>query len=326
MSVEPQGTNLESPASMLKREQGMNWRNPFKRILDNPVVLKELRGRMRDRRAFTLLTVYLGAIAVLIGFIYMTMATESSSFGWNPNLRQQVGKTIFGAVILLELLLVSFIGPGLTAGAITTEREHQTFDLLRTTLLSARSLVLGKLGSAFTYLFLLILTALPIQSLAFLLGGVGVGEMVAASLMLVVTAISVCTLGIFFSSFMKRTLTATVNSYGSILLSFLLIVLIFLLIAYIENISPNNNHASPARQYLLTMLTWFLISTNPFLAAIMSETILVDDQSLFLTQQSIFGGTSYYLLSPWIIYVVFHLVLTLLLIFLSIHKVKRPDR
>jgi hypothetical protein len=54
MSVEPQGTNPESPASIVKREPGVNWTNPFKRMLDNPVILKELRGRMRGRQAFIL--------------------------------------------------------------------------------------------------------------------------------------------------------------------------------------------------------------------------------------------------------------------------------
>jgi ABC-type transport system involved in multi-copper enzyme maturation permease subunit len=323
MSAESQGTNLESPASMLKRKKVMNWRNPFKWILDNPVILKELRGRMRSRQAFILLTFYLGLISLFIGFIYTITARQSSGIGWDPSLRQSVGKAIFGTVVLLELLMVSVFGPGLTANAITSEREHQTFDLLRTTLLSARALVLGKLGAAFSYLFLLILTALPIQSLAFLLGGVGVGEMVVSSLMLVVTAIFFCTLGIFLSSFMKRTVTATVSSYGAILISFLLIVIFFFLIAYLENGSSNTN---PARDYILTILVWFLISTNPFLAAIMTETILVDSQSLFLTQNSLFGSNKFYLLSPWIIYVVIYLLLTALMIFLSIQRVKRPDR
>ncbi len=309
---------------MGKRETLMSWRNPFKQILDNPVILKELRGRMRGRQAFILLTVYLGLIALLIGFMYLLTATESSSNGWNPSLRQDVGKAIFGGVVLLELLLVSFIGPGLTAGAITAERERQTFDLLRTTLLSARSLVLGKLGSAFTYLFLLILTALPIESLAFLLGGVGIAEMVVSSLMLVVTALFFCTLGIFFSSFMKRTLTATVSSYAASVGSFLFLVIIFLLGEYISRLSSNK--IGPVREYLLTIMMWFFISTNSFLAAIGSEAILVDNQTLFIGKQSLFGGTSYYLLSPWVIYVIFYLLLTALMIFLSIRKVKRPDR
>ncbi len=324
MNAEPQGTNLESPASRVKKEKAVTWRNPFKRMLDNPVILKELRGRMRGRQAFILLTFYLGLIAVFVGIIYLFVAGESTSIGWDPSLRQTLGKVIFGTVVLLELLMISFFAPGLTAGAITAERERQTFDLLRTTLLSPSSLVLGKLGSAFTYLFLLILTALPIESLAFLLGGVGIGEMVVASLMLVVTAIFFCTLGIFFSSFMKRTLNATLSSYGTSLASFLFLIVIFFLVAYIGALPSNTG---PVRELILGLLVWFLISTNPFLAAIMTEVILVDEQSLFMTKNPPFGGNwNFYLSSPWIIYVVFYTLLTVLLIYLSIQRVKRPDR
>jgi len=324
MSVESQGTDLELPAPVVPGKRAMNWLNPFRRMLDNPVILKELRGRMRGRQAFILLTVYLGLIALLIGIIYAVLADQTSYYGgWDPSLRQTVGKVIFAAVVLLELLLISFIAPGLTAGAITAERERQTFDLLRTTLLSARSLVLGKLGSASTYLFLLILTALPIQSLAFLLGGVGIGELVASSLMLVVTAVYYCALGIFFSSFMKRTLTATVTSYGAILLSIVFIAVIGFVTVYLEAWSTDTK---PVREYMLNILVWFLISTNPFLSAILSETILVDEQSLFLTNSLPFGNGNTYFPSPWITYVLLYVLLTILMIFITIRRVKRPDR
>ncbi len=320
MSTEPQGTNLEPPASAPKEARAMRWIDPLKRVFDNPVILKELRGRMRSRQAFILLTIYLGLIAGLIGLIYMTAAEGSASTGWDPSLRQAVGKAVFSAVVLLELLLIGFIGPGLTAGTITTERERQTFDLLRTTLLSARSLVLGKLASAFAYLFLLILTALPIESLAFLLGGVGIGEMVVSSVMLVVTAVFFCTLGVFFSSILKRTLTATVSSYGAIVISFLLTLAALMMVVYLEAAG-----SGPVREFILGIAVWLLISTNPFAAAVMTEIILIDEQSLFFTKNGPFGGM-HYLLSPWIIYVVFYLVLSAILILISIRRVERPDR
>lgn len=316
---------MESTTSIPENKKMTKWRNPFRPMLDNPVILKELRGRMRGRQAFVLLTVYLGLIAVFIMLVYNLLGL-TSSITWDPSARQGAGKAIFGTVVLLELLLLSFIAPGLTAGAITSERERQTFEILRTTLLSARSLVLGKLSSALSFLFLLILSALPIQSLAFLLGGVGLGEMVASSLMLVVTAVFFCTLGIFFSSFMKRTLSATVASYAVILLTFLILVVIFFLVAYVESFSYNT-FGSQTMEYVLTMILWFLISTNPLMAAVISEVILVDQQSLFYTTNSLFGSSGpSILISPWLIYVVFYLFLTLVLMLLSIYYVKRPDR
>lgn len=321
MIPENQGTTMEPATSMVHMEKAIGWKNPFRRMLDNPVILKELRGRMRGRQAFVLLTLYLGLIAFFIVVIYNTMFGMTGATAWDPSARQIAGKLIFGTVVLLELLLLSFIAPGLTAGAITSERERQTFDLLRTTLLSARDFVFGKLGSAFTYLFLLILTALPIQSLAFILGGVGMAEMVVSSLMLVVTALFFCTLGIFFSSFMKRTLTATVSSYATVLGSFLILILLFFLIAYLESTSYG---LYPVREKILSYVVWFLVSTNPFMAAVISEVILVDQQSLFVTTNPMFGSGTF--LSPWIIYVIFYLGLTVILTLWTILRVKRPDR
>jgi len=294
----------------------------FQRLADNPVIIKELRGRMRGRRAFLLLTGYLTVISVFIGLIYLLMVSEASYSQSDPQFRQTVGKVIFGTVVLLELLLVSFIGPALTAGAISSERERQTFDLLRTTLISAPALVFGKLGSALAYLLLLIVAALPIQSLAFLLGGVGLAELLISSLMLVVTALFFAALGLFFSSFVKRTLTATVSSYIAIVVSFLGLGMVFFVA-----VSLNLPYASSNQwaETVLTLLLWAMVSANPLLAAIFSEVILIEDQSLFFTQ-SLFGSSVPPLLSPWIPFTALYLATALIMIMFSIHFVSRPDR
>lgn len=293
----------------------------FNRLAGNPVVRKELRGRMRGRRSFVLLTSYLGLISLMIGVIYLILSQDFSYSQWNPEFRQTVGKAIFSSVVLLELLMVTFIGPALTAGAITTEREKQTFDLLRTTLLPARDLVLGKLGSSLTYLLLLVFAAMPIEGLAFMLGGVGLGELLVSTLMLVVTALFFCTLGLFFSSFVKRTLVATVSAYATILISSLLLALFLFLITYFASnsfdlISDNEN--------IWIILLWLLFSTNPLLSAIASEAILIQDQSLFVTNS--FLGNNLWLPSPWILFSIIYLTLTLFLISMSIRFVNRPDR
>ena len=99
--------------------------NLLQRLLDNPVILKELRGRMRGRQAFILLTVYVGLITFFIFMVYNLLFSFSAAAQWDPSTRQTAGKSIFGTVVLLELLLLSFIAPGLTAGSITSERSEE---------------------------------------------------------------------------------------------------------------------------------------------------------------------------------------------------------
>jgi hypothetical protein len=184
--------------------------------------------------------------------------------------------------------------------------------------------VFGKLSSAAIFLLLLIFTAIPVESLAFFLGGVGMAEMLISTLMLVVTAVFFCTLGLFFSSFSRRTLIATVLSYASILISFIVFI-IFLF--FISVIGSYNNYPSTFVENIVTAAMWFLFSTNPLYAATMSEVILVDEQSLFITTGNILGTpSSFPLPSPWIIYVIFYSILTVILIGLSVYFVNRPDR
>ncbi len=293
------------------------------RILDNPVIAKELRGRMRDRRTFILLTFYLSLIASFVGVVYLFLSESASGMSFDPDYRQMLGKSIFGTVVIIELLLIGFIGPGLTSGAITSEREHRTLDLLKTTLLTPRELVLGKLGAAVIYLLLLIFTVLPIQSLAFILGGVGPAEIIISTILLIVTAVFFSTLGIFFSSFLKRTLAATISSYGSILLSVLMLVFLVFGFGFLSGLMYNSIYSED----VLMVFIWLVISTNPLLAPIVTEIILIEEQSIFIsTSNFLFGSSTIPLLSPWIIYVFTYTLLTLLMITMSIWFVKRPER
>src|SRR5213076_3409686 len=82
---------------------------------------KELRGRMRGRRAFAFLTFYL---VVLSGFVWMleglsAQSIENSGFGSVAYGAATIGTTVFTGLLLLETLLVLFLAPAFTAGAIS---------------------------------------------------------------------------------------------------------------------------------------------------------------------------------------------------------------
>ena len=46
-------------------------------LADNPVVLKELRGRMRGARAFIVLTIYLGLLGAFSSLIYVAVSESA---------------------------------------------------------------------------------------------------------------------------------------------------------------------------------------------------------------------------------------------------------
>ncbi len=221
-----------------------------------------------------------------------------------------------------------FIAPALTAGAISAEREHQTFDLLRTTLLRARSLVVGKLLAATLFLWLLLFTAVPLQGLAFLFGGVAIEEILIAIVTLMITAFAFSTLGLFFSSLVKRTLISTVLSYGTALIVVFGIPTLLLLSISIYNSLFFTAISQPglAFQGELLGIAWFLISLNPLASAGITELILLEEQSALYALVPLANGQTFTFISPWISYTVFYLVLSLLLTWISIKLVQRGDR
>ena len=291
----------------------------------NPVVLKELRGRMRGPRAFVVLTVYLLLMSLFVTLLYMVYVVSTNN-AYNGTSSQMVGKFVFGAVVGIELLLVCFIAPAFTAGAISGERERQTFDLLQTTLLSARSLVLGKLASALSYIFLLLIAAFPLQSLAFLLGGVAPEEVLIATGLLVATAWLFGASGVFFSSLMRRTLGSTVLTYAFALMATLGLPLILIAILPLTNIFFYNSSPGPVLEAVLIYGLGLLIAINPIATAITTEIVLVSEQSAFVFFIPLNNGFALPLISPWLPFMLFCLVAGAVLTLASILAVGRAER
>nr|MDA8217790.1 hypothetical protein [Dehalococcoidales bacterium] len=114
------------------------------------LVAKEMRSRSRGWRSVILLTAYLCALTGgLAGFTALLSGTGLGSY--------MVGTQLFSALALGSVLLMAFITPALTVGAVSGERERRTLDLLLVTGSSPLGLVTGKMiGSLFYILFLLI--------------------------------------------------------------------------------------------------------------------------------------------------------------------------
>ena len=193
------------------------------------IMVKELRSRFRGRRAFVTLTIYLAVLAVIAYGAYMSVApaarlqgeigADRGGFGLSgATASASVGQAIFTMLSVVQLLLVCFIAPAFTAGAISLEREKQTLDLLVTTPMRPGGIVIGKLFSALAFVILLILAGIPVSALVLMYGGASVSDILQQQVVLFVSAIGFGVVGLFFSALVKRTQTATVLTYSTILL------------------------------------------------------------------------------------------------------------
>lgn len=292
-------------------------------LLQNPVTVKELRSRMRGARAFVLLTLYLVFISGLITLVYLTYTTAANQpFGPDP---RQAGKPIFGTLLFLQLLLVVFLGPSFTVGAITGEKERQTYDLLRTTLLSANSLVFGKLLSALSFILLLILATVPLMSIAFLLGGVAPEEIIISQLLVFIAAITFALIGLLLSALLKSTLAASVLTFG---LSFFLTLGVPAIVLMIFGLLGSvifSSSFSGLQEAVLSYAGLILSTFNLPATIIISEIFLVNQNALFFFTDSI-GGYRLVLFSPWWVHVVLYSVINLVLYWLCVRAVRRVPK
>lgn len=292
----------------------------------NPVIVKEVRTRMRGSRAFWMVSIHLGIIVLILGVVYLGLISSLSTSG-NLELRRYLGKAIFGLVIALELITISFSAPAITAGMISSERERKTYDLLRVTLLPAANLLVGKYLSALVFVFLLVFTSLPLMGPAFMIGGISIQEILIASLILLVTAIAFCAIGIFFSSLFRRTLISTVITYGlTILLVFgIPFISLILILVFGASINTTSLGLSSETVFVLFTLGWILVSLTPLATILATEIAYIDQHTWWLFSLSLPENEKMTLISPWVIYVVFYLLLSCLLLWISVRLIRQKD-
>jgi ABC-type transport system involved in multi-copper enzyme maturation permease subunit len=176
------------------------------------VGVKELRGRMRGRRAFVVLTLYLILLSVFAWMyeLILEQRYSASSGGSAAYASAAIGQELFAGLMMVVTLLVVLLAPAFTAGAISLEREKQTLDLLVTTPISSVAIVVGKLLSALTYVFILIAASVPLTAVVFVFGGVAPDDVIRGYIVLFATAFGLGAFGLFCSSLVKRTQAATV--------------------------------------------------------------------------------------------------------------------
>ncbi len=184
-------------------------------LLDNPILLRELRRRMRGRALLFAMSAYI-VIMTIIALTIMVAMTPHQDFdiqdvSSGKNFLEQMvrcGRTIFTWITGIQLLLVLIIAPTVTAGMTTAEKERQTFDFLKVTTIHPWSYILGSFLSTVFYVTLALLCALPPLSLCFLFGGVAPSDVVFSFLTLLAGSCVLSAFGLYISSVRERTRSA----------------------------------------------------------------------------------------------------------------------
>lgn len=285
-------------------------------IIVNPVLTRELFGRIRGRNAWLILSGYLtiiGAITLLIYAVFISSASPN-----DPNTARTIGKSIFFTVMTAALVQVCFLSPSLTAGAIVGEKERQTYDLLLASLLSPLQIITGKLLSAIAFALLLITASLPIAGLSLLFGGITAQEILIGVISLLITAICYAAIGLFWSTVMRSTLGATVMAQGTVIAILLLVPFLFFVISLLIGAFD----ADPSPLYIYTMGP--LICLHPFIALGITATILEAGGDPWLwTVPSSVGNLTVPL--PWLVYIALMIIVTVICLSLALQRIRPAE-
>lgn len=281
----------------------------------NPVLVKELRGRMRSPRAFRLITIYLVIIGGVALLLYGALAGTSTS---DLNSGRRIGQALFFTTAAVALIEVCVITPSLTAGGIVGEKERQTYDLLIASQLSPWQIVWGKLGAALAFSMLLVLAIVPIMSLSFLFGGVSLAEVLITLIGLGATSVFYACIGLFWSSIMRSTLGANSFAIGSIVLMLLGIPFMAVMLTLIFG---------PTGQFwlnsaILLYLGGLFLSVHPFIALILTEGFIRQGDGPFSSSVQLSTGAQVWVPSPWIAFVALALFFSALLVLLSMRTIR----
>lgn len=181
----------------------------------SPILRVELQRRFRSARSFGALTVYLAIVSGLALVLYLgvSIANASGPGGSGIESGRTAGRALFYITSGLLLVLVCFIGPLFSVGAIAAERENATLDALRMTPLPARDIVLAKFASAYGYVALLTLVTLPVFMLVLLIGGVEAAQIGVALCVVLAAGFAFTALGVLSSALAKSRMGAAIITY-----------------------------------------------------------------------------------------------------------------
>ncbi len=272
--------------------------------LNNPVLFKELKLRFRSVKSFNGILFYLIAMCIFVfGFIFTTMNITGVSY-----FRPSESFILFTLLAFIQLGLVLFITPGLTAGTISSEREKQTLPILLTTSQSSLQIITGKLMASIAFLLLLIVAGLPVYSLVFLFGGISPMDFARVFLFLFVTVLAIGSVGVLFSTLIRRTVVSMIATYGTML--FLSIVTGFLFLIAIQ-MSAYSYFGTGASSSSIIGYLWAAINPAVLFASILSPE--VGNGIAEMTQVEF---------PIWVSYLLFYLSLTVLSLVVAIKRLR----
>lgn len=163
-------------------------------IPGNPILLRVVATASKRKRDLLTRCAYLGLLIAIV--LYALVQSTGTASGGSLTSLAKTSANLFQQLSFLQLALVALLAPVFTAGAITQERDSQTYDILLSTPLTNGQIVLGTFLSRVFFVVALLVSGIPVFSITQIFGGVALGAigmsfLIAASTALVTGALAI---------------------------------------------------------------------------------------------------------------------------------------
>lgn len=177
-------------------------------FFDNPVLEREMRGRLRLRRKGA------GRALPIIAWPIGLVALYFYARGLHALMRGtlQDSRDLWPVLVYGSLTLIVLLAPAIASTAITQEREQQTWEALAATRLSAREVLLGKWVGRQLVPWLVLSLVFPFLLVCAVRGALGFVILPAILAFLIVTTGFYSMLGLLCSFQARRTVGATATA------------------------------------------------------------------------------------------------------------------
>lgn len=222
----------------------------------NPILLRVVASAGKRRRDLLIRCAYLGALVFLVVFLLI-----GSGGGQRNSLTELTKESarIFWWMSYVQLALVTLLAPVFTAGAITQEKDSQTYEILLSTPLTNGQIVLGSLLSRLFFVVALLISGVPIFSITQIFGGVAISAIIMSFLIATATAFVTGALAMAIAVFKVGT-RRTIFAFYLFIMLYLAIPMVLESMGYFQYGFNPDSTGKPT-----THISWFA-GIHPFLA------------------------------------------------------------
>ena len=179
-------------------------------MMENPVFNREFRTRLRSRKTRAIrLAIGIPAAFIIIVSYYQLMAAMIREVGTERG-------EVWVVASFLQLLLICFIVPGLTANSVSQEKEQRTWGLLLITRLSAWQIIWGKLLARLMPVPILMIAFVPFQVYSAVGARMPAFQTVGTYVILLACVFFFAAQAFFWSWAFRRTSLAISAAYGTV--------------------------------------------------------------------------------------------------------------